>query len=580
PDQVADAVAAVLSTVSSRIAAAVADRPTLVVLDAFEHVIAAADWLADLLERAPALRVLVTSRERLGVIGERELPLGPLGAADAAQLFLDRAHDLVPELAVDGTILEEICKLTSGLPLPLELAAAQVRYLPPDLLRDRLRDGITDVSRVVDDAVAWSISSLSDDERAVLTGTAMFAAGCRLDALQAVCAEIDVVPALGQLVDRSLVQLDRTGADPRWRMLDAVRDAAARLATPDSARRDAYTGFYLDFLRAADQQLGNEQAWYQRLAAEEPNVHTALVWAQERGDAGTLLRLATGMWQFWQSRGALDEGRRWLEGGLAMQPRPQDELRATALWGVAWLAYHQADDDAAERAGRELADLAGDGDDLPRRHALTIEGIVAIARDRAPDAIALLTEALGIARRHENRWVVATSLLNLALAHLASDAPDVARPLLSEALRRYDEIGDRRFHARCVGYLGIASLLDGEPDRARSLFLQSLTVFRGLADPTGIAEALAGLAAVEAATGEPGTAALVAGAAERVRDSMAARELPLERRVARQYLGAAARQLGTDAWEAAWQRGRLLDPDDLAVELGLSSKDAGRAEPR
>jgi predicted ATPase/DNA-binding XRE family transcriptional regulator len=569
--RVADAVATALSTVPTRIAAAVGDRPTLVVLDSFEHVLDDAAWLAGLLQHAPTLRVLVTSRVRLGISGEQELPLGPLGADDAARLFLDRARDLVPDLLADDVAIAEICRLTSGLPLPLELAAAQVGHLPLHLLTDRLRSGLADANRVVQDAVAWSISSLSADARSVLAGASMFAAGARFEALEAVCRPVDVVPALGQLVDRRLVVLDRTGTVARWRMLDAVREAAIRLVAPDIERRGAYTAFYLEFLRGADQQLGHEDAWYQQLAAEEPNIRAALGWAEGNRDADTLLRLATGMWLFWQSRGGLEEGRRWLRSGLAMRPAADDQLQMTALWGLAWLAYHQGDDAAAESAGRKLAELAVEsGQDLPRRNALTIGGMVAIAGNRPREAIALLTDALRIARELQRPWILAASLLNLALAQLAVPSPDAARPLLGEALQQYDDIGDRRFHARCLGYLGLASLLDGDPERARALFLQSFTSFRGLAEPAGIAEGLAGLAAVEAATGEAATAAVLAAAAERTRDSVATRELPLERRIAERYLGTAADRIGPEAWAEAWRRGRQLGIDDIATELGLS----------
>jgi hypothetical protein len=353
-------------------------------------------------------------------------------------------------------------------------------------------------------------------------------------------------------------------------MLDAVREAAVRLVEPDPPRRSAYTGFYLDFLVDAGQQVGHEHAWYQQIAAEEANVRTALGWAEAEGDGRTLLELATGMWLFWQTRGGLAEGRHWLESGLAMQPDDL-ELRTTALWGLAWLAYHQADDDAAALAGEQLAQLAdASGHALARRNALTITGMIAIARDRPDEAVSTLSEALQVARGLDRPWILATSSLNLALAHLAAGSPGDARPMLSEALQHYDRIGDLRFHARCIGYLGTAALLDGEPDRARSLFVQSFTSFRDLNEPAGIAEGLAGLAAVEAAVGDPTRAALLAGAAERIRDTIAARELPLERRIAGRYLGEVAERIEPEAWRQAWQRGRQLDADAISIEVSAA----------
>jgi predicted ATPase/DNA-binding XRE family transcriptional regulator len=568
PDLLLDALAAAFGTIPSNVAAAAGRQPGLVVLDAFEHVLPASQLLAQLLHEALVLRVLVTSRVPLRIAGEREVPLGPLPPEHAARLFLDRAHDLVPELGDDPAAVAEICALTSGLPLPIELAAAHVRYLPVPLLRDQLRGGLSDVDRVVQDAVAWSMASLSEDEERVLAGAAMFVAPCSLNALQAVCPGDDVVHALAGLADRSLLELQRADETPRWLMLDVVREAITRSTSPRPASQSAYTRFYLELLDDVGEQVGHEQAWYRTLAAEEPNVRTALEWAADEGDADTLLNLATGMWLFWQTRGGLDEGRRWLARGLAMEPAAGDQLRRRALWGLAWLAYHQGDDDAAAAAGEELAALAAESaDGLTRRNALTIAGMVAIARERPDDAVAALTEALGIARGLDDQpWILATSLLNLALGELADRSMAAARSLLGEALQRYEAIGDRRFHARCIGYLGLAALLDDDAERARALFRQSLMTFHELGEPAGIAEGLAGLAAVEAARGQPSTAAVLSGAAERLREAVAARELPLERRVAARYLGSAAEQLGRARWDEARQQGRDLTTEDAVAE--------------
>ena len=170
PDLLLDALAAVVGTVRARISAAMGSQPALVLLDAFEHVQPAASQLEQLLHETAGLRVLVTGRAPLRIAGEREVPLGPLPPEHAVQLFRDRARDLIPDLADDPATVADICALTSGLPLPIELAAAHVRYLPVTLLRDQLRSGLSDVDGVVQDAVAWSVSSLSDEQRRVLGG--------------------------------------------------------------------------------------------------------------------------------------------------------------------------------------------------------------------------------------------------------------------------------------------------------------------------------------------------------------------------------------------------------------------------
>jgi predicted ATPase/DNA-binding XRE family transcriptional regulator len=572
PARLVDEVASALGAAPSAIAAAVRGRPTLALLDAFEHVLPAAEALGDLLATAPELQVLVTSRERLGVAGERVLALDALPFEAAVALFLDRVHDLEPRAAEDPAVVAEICRLLSGLPLSLELAAAHVRYLPIDLLRDRLRAGLTDAHDVVQQAVAWSVSSLSAEQHDVLTAAAMFEAGWRLDALEAVCGDADVVAALGALADRSLVQLDPGAAAPRWRMLDVVREIAAGLDPEHKDRGQAYEQYYLRLLDDVSRDLGHERSWYQVLAAEEPNVRRALSSAERNGDATALLSLATGMWLFWQARGGLAEGRRWLTAGLATVPAPDPGLRAAALWGQAWLAFHQADDAAAETAGRDLEVLARElGEPAIHRNAETIAGMVAIARDRPRDAVARLTQALEVARTLDQPWILATSLLNLGLGHLALGQPAEARPRLGEALARYDEIGDLRFHARSLGYLGLASLLEDDPGRAGALFAQSLRTFADLNEPSGTAEGLAGIAAVAASTDQATQAATLGGAAERLRETVGARELPLERRTTAPYLARGEEALGADAWARAWAAGR-----ELALADALSLALAGR----
>jgi non-specific serine/threonine protein kinase len=277
------------------------------------------------------------------------------------------------------------------------------------------------------------------------------------------------------------------------------------------------------------------------------------------------------MWQFWQASGDLTEGRHWLETGLSGLPPAGDETRMTALWGLAWLAYHQGDDIAAEEAAEELAQLARrHRDEGARRNALTISGMVTISREDAPGAVELLAEAERVALGLGRPWILAASRLNLGLAHLSAGHCGRARVALGEALRTYDEIGDARFRARCLGYLGLTSLVEGDPGRARALFGQSLRIFRDLGEPGGTAEGLVGIAAVDAASGHPDRAAILVGAGQRLRESFAGRELPLDRRTSAHYLQRAEQELGADAWSTARRRGSEL-PLDVVIGLALTS---------
>ena len=571
-----------------------ADRRTLVVLDPLEHVLAAAADLEAVLAAVPQLRILATSRVCLHVAGEYELALQPLPVptvahpewlrVPAAALFLERARALRPDLEIPAEIVVDICRRVSGLPLALELAAARIRHLPATVLRDRLAENIGDLTSGKEDpsgryrslaqTLAWSTESLSADEALVLGIAALFPGGLRLDAARAMCGPgLDVVASVSALVDKSLLFLDTSSEElsvPRWRMLDVVRQFVQghSRAVVEPRLRTAFLQFYVRLIAELASEVGREE-WFGQLAAEDANLKTALTWAAEDRDAETLLRLCGGLWQFWQTRGELTEGRRLLQAGLSIRPSASDATIMPALWGLGWLAYHQADEVAAEDAAVRLADQAErHQDDRARRNALTLRGMVAIARDRGTEAVDLLEDALSLARRVGERWLLATSKLNLGLAYLCVGNTDRARAGIGEALRAYKEIGDKRFHARCLAYLGHAALIDRDTDRAGALLRNSLTAFRHLAEPGGTAEGLVGLAAVHALQDNATRAALLAGAADRLRDSYAGRQLPLDERVSGRYLAVAETVLGPEEWSRAWAEGRELRLDP-AIDLAL-----------
>lgn len=568
-----------------------AGRPALVLLDAFEHALDAAPAIESLLLAVPTLHLLATSRVRVPVTGAHEVALEPLAIPDpssetwsttgAVALFVARAADVRADVSDQPDLVVEVCRRVSGLPLAVEIAAARLRHLPLTALAERLRDDLDelveapDVQRSLAGTVASAVDVLSPAHRSVLRACSLFAAGWRQDVLQEMCGEsVDVVGAMGELVDRGLVVLDGEVPGegvPRWRMLDVVRELVSRAGDLDPEVRASYQRAVLGLVTRTLQDVGREDTWFRVLASEEPNVRTALHWAQRQADAEGVLRLGCGMWQYWQAAGAFAEGRQWLSVGLAMEPAASDEARMTALWATGWLAYQQGDYEAAATAGAELDALAADaGGPAERRNALTILGIVAIADERSADAIALLTEALALARGLDQPWILATSLLNLGLAQMAAADPAAARDSVGEALGRYAEIGDERFHARSLGYLGLISLTDGDLPRARTLLARSLAAFHAVGELSGMAEGLIGLAAVHAASGGMSRAALLAGAADRIRQGIAGRGFPPDRRTTERHLTSARAALGPDGWDEEIARGRGLSLDE-AVALGVEA---------
>ncbi len=337
----------------------------------------------------------------------------------------------------------------------------------------------------------------------------------------------------------------------------------------DLAYRHRFVAAHLQRVETLAAQVGHEGQWFAALDADAANIEVAMRWADEAGDAESELRLATGLWQYWQARGALSHGRDWLERGLAGST-VSPGTRMKALWALAWLAFEQGDDDAAGSCADRLDAIAAQSaDDTALRNAATVRGMVALAADDPGAAHRELALARELAARLEQPWLVATSCLNLGLAEIATGSTEAARASLSEALRRYEEIGDERFRARCLGYLGLAALVEGAPERAQSLYAQSLAGFAALAEPKGTAEGLAGLAAVAAATADPVRAATLGGSAERLRESFAGRPLPLDARIIGSHLEEARGASAPEASASAWTSGRALRLDEaVAFALG------------
>ncbi|WP_371496752.1 BTAD domain-containing putative transcriptional regulator [Kitasatospora sp. NBC_00374] len=322
-----------------------ARRRMLLVLDNCEHLIQAAAELADqLLAECPGLTILATSREPLGVPGERVLPVEPLPDAAALRLLAERGAAARPgfDPADDPRACAEICRRLDGLPLAIELAAARLRGLTPRQIADRL-DGrfalLTAGSRTLlprqqtlRAVVDWSWDLLGKRERAVLRRLSVFAGGCTLESAEQVLADDADVPAqevadlLLSLVDKSLV-VAGLGAEPRYWMLETIHEyAAERLAASGEAERvaDRHAASYRELVRAADRSLrGPRQIhWLAVLEREQDNIRAALRRAVDTRDEQQALVLALAMSWFWSLRNYREEAYTWYEQVCALGPDP------------------------------------------------------------------------------------------------------------------------------------------------------------------------------------------------------------------------------------------------------------------
>jgi predicted ATPase/class 3 adenylate cyclase len=454
---------------SGDVADHIGDKRLLLLLDNFEHLVAAAADLAPLLSACPNLALLVTSREPLHLGGEHEYAVDPLEPAQAVELFLTRALAARRDFVANGEVAL-ICERLDNLPLAIELAAARVKILSPAALLARLEQrlpmlggGTRDAperQRTLRATIEWSHELLDPDEQRLFAGLAVFRGGCTLEAAEAVAdADLDT---LGSLVDKSLVRLR---GDDRFWMLETIREfAAERLEASGEADelRRRHAAFFLALAEEAEVLVRKDSLeWLDRLQAEHDNLRAALDGLEAAGAHDLQLRLAGALWRFWYQKSHLVEARRRLEAALVLDDRPTP-ARAKALHGAAVAALNLGDFGAS------------------RRHA---------------------EEALELERTLGNGWGVAyaTMMIGNSLAESVDEERDLAaaRPRLEEAERLFRELGDD--HYALIANLNVAWVTGelGDTAAERELHLQNLAAARATGNEGIEAESLAQLGILE-----------------------------------------------------------------------------------
>ncbi|CAA9479511.1 MAG: Adenylate cyclase [uncultured Solirubrobacteraceae bacterium] len=579
------------------LAASLRDKQVLLLLDNFERVVAAGQAIVRLLEACPRLVVLVTSRVALQLRGGLDYPIAPLVLPEptdapesllrspAVELFVDLARASGAELRMEGQTpgaVAEICRRLDGVPLAIELAAAKVRFLPPPVLLARvekrlplLERGRRDLparQKTMRDAIAWSYELLEAPEQALFRRVCVFAGGGTLDAAEVVCRQDPscppIIDGLATLVDNSLLQTNAVPADegsdvagdaPRLLVLETLREYGLEQLeshgeTDDVCERHAT--YYLGLAEEAARALGGPDgaAWLARLDREHDNMQVALRWMGDRRDGPTALRLAGALWRFWQRRGHLSEGRRWLREALELRAAASTiavPVELNALAGAATLEIDQAAYDEAEAHIAEAVTIAREQaapSDLAA--ALNLKGLLAREQARYADSVRYHQEALSLAREAEDPSGEATALLGLAQAQMfngdAAEASVVAREGLALARERGDsyllaralilvawqaahtgrykeaegvagearsllgadgEIGE---YAEALFLSGAVALFRGEHERAASFFNDSLTFNRTRGAERRWATDLGGLAAAALNLGDTGRARTLA----------------------------------------------------------------------
>ena len=584
----------------------------LLVLDNCEHLReACAALVGELLRSTRGLRVLATSREILGVPGERDFAVPPLRLSaseadstavesEAVRLFLARAREARPTLPADAATLEvvaRICADLDGLPLGIELAAARARALSPAEIASRLRDRFQFLvswrrlaaarHRTLREAMDWSYALLEPEEQRILRALSVFAGGFTLEAVAAITTDGDVdlaLPILERLVEASLVAADTTHEPTRYTVLETVRQYAAEQLETSGERaevRRRHAEHFAAFAEAAWQPLRTAGIWVQadwiaRLGQERENLRSTLAWQQEAEAFDALLRTTESLWWIWWIRGELAEGRAWLQLALERATDSDPHRRALALLGLAGLSWAQGDLVAAEQhATAALALFEATGDRMQEGSTLNTLGLIASgrrdlarAREHFEASLARIRSATDPDPGRLSRNLSVT-IDNLGSVSLEFGDFEAANAQYREALELNQARGDAEGVAMAELHIALVEAQTGELASARTLLGRSLAVYRSIGFHQYAAECLEAASMVANGTGAPEEAAFLLGAAARLRDEASVPPVPVLARIREQQAEAARVALGAERFRALTDEARRM-PIEAALQRALA----------
>ena len=630
-------------------------KSLLLVLDNCEHLIDACAQLATtLLQACPRLKILPSSREALGVAGEtayrvpslslpdphQPLSVESLSRYEAAQLFVARAQAAQPSFMLTARNLSgvaQICQRLDGIPLALELAAARVKLFSVEQIALRLDDRfrlLTGGSRTalprqqtLRALIDWSYDLLPAAERGALGRLSVFAGGWTFEAAEFVIGP-EALDLLSHLVDKSLVVVDELieARERRCRLLETIRQYARDKLLESgeaAAARDLHSRHYLYFAEVAEPKLEGSEMLpaLNQLEAEIDNFRAALEWTLDRRPEDAL-RLAARLTYFWQRRGRLPEGRRWLREGLARfeaappatgeAAREHLTLRAKAYWAAGTLAWAHGELNDARSHLEESAALARAAKASKTLvDALGMLGFTAIWLGDAATAEAAIDEGLRLAQATNNRWGLAMMLgVQAALAGQLRGDFAAARGYAEASVQVLRELGNPWSAAIAIVGLGAAASLQGHFAEAKAQMAESEALFRQMGDRQMVNATVSELAHIERRLGhypqalalyaqtiagwqelghraavaheleccayiacaqaEAQRAARLFGAAESLRASANAPMAGMERMEYDQNLAALRALLEAEALEAAWADGRAMTMDE-AIAYALQA---------
>jgi predicted ATPase/DNA-binding CsgD family transcriptional regulator len=576
-------------TTPSLLAQHLGDEQRLLVLDNLEQILACGPGVAQLLGFCPGLTVLATSRAVLRLQGERVYEVVPLALPDsshatsaAVELFVERAHAIDAGFELDAGNTEDvaaICRRLEGLPLAIELAAARIRLLAPSALLPRLERGLPLLTagprdapsqqRTLRETLDWSYDLLSPAEQQLFRRLSVFVGGFTLEAVEAIQATGDPISAadtLSELIDHSLVRGGERAPEPRFGMLELVREYGLEqleaLGELDAARR-AQAGWMADLVERLRPTIEGAHgieviAHYER---EYPNIRAAFAYAIDAGDARLAHRLAAFVWKFWAVRSHGSEARLWLERTLNLPGEVPPEHRLEAIFAASSFALDRNDMEEAERWARNGLDLARRISEKHQEARMLLNfGLVAHHRKDWEVAARLYDEAIAIMRTLSEPETYFEHMLAIFLTYRAYVAAlrgdfECALQANTEAHQIWVRRNDPWSIALAVEGFGSIAVARRQFHDAARHYRECMELYRSIGSRHGMVSTLTGLGIVAAGIGRDRMSASFFGTSERVRGELL---VPVPHALMFEYdraLRSIRATLGERRFAAAWQGG-------------------------
>jgi predicted ATPase/DNA-binding CsgD family transcriptional regulator len=603
-----------------RFQALLGGRELLLVLDNFEHLMAAATNVTDLLAAFPRLKILVTSRAALQLSAEHEYLTPPLTLpakgphasseedswSDALQLFVQRARASRRDLELTREALAaagEICRRLDGLPLAIELAAARIDRLSPQAILGRLDSpgtgrlplltgGPRDQparQQTMRDAIAWSYDLLDQSEQRMFQRLGVFIGGFSIPAASAVCEldELSMLDGARSLVAKSLVRYDGDRRDgPRYGMFETIREfALEELVASGQAwtARQRHAMWAVALAEQAGPQVKGPEAalWLDALERDHANLRAALGWFVEQRDGEGIARLAGALLPFWDERARYAEGRRWLETALELSSDVAARDRMSLLSGAGTMAWRQTDFAQAIRRHGQALRLARElGDREAEAFALNNLGVQEKESGNVDKARGVYEASIAIAREIGETHLVIQALHNLAQIQRVQGESTAALQSMEEVLALAKDHAVSWPLPIMLAALGLIATDLGDYDRALTLFHKSLALALAKGDRGCVVDGIESLARLAAMTGQPRPSIRLFAAAEALREELINPLPPIEAVYREPIMQKLRETEGEAGFAAAWAAGRRLSQEEaLAEALALRGETAEGTAP-